>query len=344
MSRGSGRGSSGGFRDGVGRAFAEDPLNWALPLYTAFGIRVRVHVVLILFAVAQLIYAALTPDTIGPGFMLLAIASLFLLVLAHEYGHCVACRRVGGEADDILMWPLGGLATCVPPERWGAHLVTTLGGPAVNVALLVPLSGLVLLAGGGWEGVLFNPFFPAETIKGMSAPSDGAFWVLVGVWWLHYMNLVLLAFNVLIPMYPLDGARIVHALLWKRLGLERATLIGVNVGIASAVVLVVFGMVTRETMLMGIGLFGGIVCWVERRRLTAPEELAGPAIDLSAAFDRPEREEPPSKREAREIERRRRAQEEVDRILAKIAGSGMQSLSPRERRTLEQETARRRKG
>src|SRR5215469_2440780 len=61
--------------------------------------------------------------------------ALFLIVLMHEFGHSLACRQVGGTADQIVLWPLGGVAYVSPPQRPGAMLWSIAAGPLVNVAL-----------------------------------------------------------------------------------------------------------------------------------------------------------------------------------------------------------------
>src|SRR5262245_35294569 len=65
--------------------------------------------------------------------------ALFLIVLLHEFGHALACRQVGGEAERILLWPLGGVASVKPPQRPGAVLWSIAAGPSVNVALVLIL-------------------------------------------------------------------------------------------------------------------------------------------------------------------------------------------------------------
>src|SRR5271165_6715876 len=69
--------------------------------------------------------------------------ALFLIVLLHEFGHALACRQVGGKADRIVLWPLGGVAYVDPPPRPGATLWSIAAGPLVNVALLPVLFLLV---------------------------------------------------------------------------------------------------------------------------------------------------------------------------------------------------------
>ena len=61
-------------------------------------------------------------------------------MLTHEFGHALACRSVGGTADNIMLWPLGGVAYVNPPQRPGATLWSIAAGPLVNVALALPLT------------------------------------------------------------------------------------------------------------------------------------------------------------------------------------------------------------
>src|SRR5689334_8306909 len=89
---------------------------WSLPLFTVprwvpwvRGIHVRIHILYILVAISELL-GALRQDAIGFQYALAMMGTLLVLVLLHEFGHCAACRLVGGQADEILMWPLGGLA------------------------------------------------------------------------------------------------------------------------------------------------------------------------------------------------------------------------------------------
>src|ERR1700745_2542350 len=71
--------------------------------------------------------------------MVLEYLSLFAIVLMHEFGHALACRQVGGQADQIVLWPLGGVAYVSPPPRPGATLWSIAAGPLVNVALVLVL-------------------------------------------------------------------------------------------------------------------------------------------------------------------------------------------------------------
>jgi len=148
---------------------------------------------------------------------------LFLIVLLHEFGHVFACRQVGGVSNEIVLWPLGGVALGRPPPRPGAELWTIAAGPLVNVALYPVLLGAVWICGTlGW----------AEQY-----PDFTRLMVMLSV-----INHWLLMFNIL-PIYPLDGGQILRALLWFKLGAARSLLIASGVG------------------LVGIAAFAGYQLW-----------------------------------------------------------------------------------
>lgn len=338
-------GDGGGARGVLRRIFGDGAnfLDWSLPLYNAWGIRVRVHLLYVVFIAVELM-TSLARDTWGFPFAAITMASLFVLVLLHEYGHCLACRWVGGTADRILMWPLGGLAFCVPPHHWKPSLVTTLGGPAVNV-LLLPILGLPLLAIAGWNAVVFNPFAPGLAWQSVHAAGGLQSYWLFALWSLYLTNLALLAFNMLLPMYPMDAGRVVQEILWRTLGYHRATVIAATIGVALAIAVGVLAMVTREMILLGVALFCGFTSWQERARIAATVEdpaLAG--YDFSRGYRGMPGDEPREERAAEKRRRQREAeQERLDAILAKIARSGMASLSRRERGWLRRTTERRRR-
>src|SRR3954452_4916315 len=104
--------------------------------------------------------------------------ALFGIVLLHEFGHALACRQTGGTANQIVLWPLGGIAFVNPPRRPGAMLWSIAAGPLVNVALFPILTAVILLVG-----------IPS---RGAGGPDIARFWS--NVWW---VNIVLLVFNML---------------------------------------------------------------------------------------------------------------------------------------------------
>lgn len=182
--------------------------------------------------------------------------ALFLIVTIHEFGHALACRQVGGTSNQIVLWPLGGVAYVNAPPRPGATLWSIAAGPLVNVALVPILSGLALLGrSSGW----------AQT-----APN--AYEWLVAVSWI---NVGLLIFNIL-PIYPLDGGQILRALLWFPLGRARSLLVATIVGFIGVAGLIALA-VRAQSLWFGIlSAFILMNCWTglqQARALSRFEKL-----------------------------------------------------------------------
>src|SRR5437016_1803968 len=134
--------------------------------------------------------------------------ALFLIVMIHEFGHALACRQVGGRANQIVLWPLGGVAYVDPPQRPGATLWSIAAGPLVNVALIP-----ILFAAVNVSHSVGMPGTDIHKLLGMVS------WINVG----------LLVFNIL-PIYPLDGGQILRSLLWFVVGRARSLMAATIVG------------------------------------------------------------------------------------------------------------------
>lgn len=190
----------------------------ALRLFEVFGITVYLHYLWFLL----LAYVLVSKTGVGVyehSFWHLAeILSLFGIVLFHEFGHALACRSVGGEAKTILLWPLGGIAFVQPPMRPGAWLWSLAAGPLMNV-LLLPVT----------FGALYLIHLPTVQV-----PQDVGQYVLS----VTIMNVVILGFNLL-PIYPLDGGQMLHAILWFFIGFAKALRVVAILGIIAAVILAV---------------------------------------------------------------------------------------------------------
>lgn len=341
------------WRDGGGSSFGGGFFSWSFPIFTVpdripaiGGIRVRVHILYLLMLASEL------PKSFGNGglgwqYALAVTCTLFLLVLLHEFGHCLACRWVGGHADDILMWPLGGLAACSPPHHWRPALITTIGGPGVNVLLVPILAAAMYLAGATSNNLLFNPLNSQSTSQHVFFS-----WNIAHLWLsaAYAMNLSLLAFNVLLPMFPMDGGRVFQELLWIRLGYKRSMQIAVNVGFVGAIALGMYGWNTEQMRLVGIAIFGAMTCYNQKQILQCTPDEPAWAYDTSRGYKAFVTEPKPrlsfSERRKFNAARRQnavdlRTQDEVDRILDKVREGGMQSLSAKDRKFLEAETAKR---
>ena len=161
-----------------------------------------------------------------PVWGVLEYISVFVIVLIHEFGHALACRQVGGIANRIVLWPLGGIAFVDPPRRPGAYLWSIAAGPLVNVILLPVLAFVSMMAQASLPGSDVAVFFRD----------------------LNFINAVLLGFNLL-PVFPLDGGQIVRGLLWFPFGEIRSLQISSVIGLVGGAILGI------------VGLMAGSVWW-----------------------------------------------------------------------------------
>ncbi len=165
--------------------------------------------------------------------------ALFAIVLIHEFGHALACRSVGGRADQIMLWPLGGVAFVQPPHRPGATLWSIAAGPLVNVVLLPITIGAYFAAGS---------YLP-------NASSDLREFLESVAW----INAALLIFNML-PIYPLDGGQILMSILWYFMTFERALTVAATIGMLGAGAAMGLALAFRNIWLIVLALFAALQC------------------------------------------------------------------------------------
>jgi Zn-dependent protease len=165
--------------------------------------------------------------------------ALFLIVMIHEFGHALACRQVGGRANQIVLWPLGGVAYVDPPQRPGATLWSIAAGPLVNVALIPIL------------------FLAVNFSHSAGTPGTDIYKLLGTVSWI---NVGLLVFNIL-PIYPLDGGQILRSLLWFVLGRARSLMVATVLGLIGVVGFIGLALLRRDVWLGAIALFMLMSCW-----------------------------------------------------------------------------------
>ena len=205
----------------------------SIHLFRAFGVNVYLHWSWFFVAAIQIQYRRIFDSA---WWHLLMYVSLFGIVLLHEFGHALACRSVGGVANRIVLWPLGGVAYVQPPPRPGAVLWSIVAGPLVNV-VLVPLTLLI------W--IVAQVYAPS-----MSEDAMQYFQYIV------IINAGLLIFNML-PIYPLDGGQTLQALLWFVIGRSKSLAITAAVGMGAAVVVGVFALVQRDLWILILAMFVG---------------------------------------------------------------------------------------
>ena len=206
------------------------------------GIDVRVHwTFFLLLAFFAFIGYQTSGSVVGALTSTLVIVVLFLCVLLHEFGHSLVAQRLGLEIHSITLLPLGGVSNLESlPEKPADEVKITLAGPLVNVVLAPIFFGVGLLFGA-------EPRMPANVITGIG--SVGEFFFYLG-----YLNIVLAVFN-LIPAFPLDGGRILRALLATRLGAVRATNISSILGQLFAIAFFLIGILGGNFLLALIAVF-----------------------------------------------------------------------------------------
>lgn len=333
-------------------------------LFTCLGVEVRIYWIAV--AVVSLgTYAwasrwaqsALESVTISA----IGFVTLFTVIWTHEMGHILEARRHGIRSRLITLSPLGGLAHFASPMRSPREeIFVALAGPAVHLV---------------WLGLLWplSLFVPDGLFRPEGFASDPVHFTLA---WLVDLNLGLLWFNLL-PIFPMDGGRVLRALLSLRLHPNRATLHATTVGIVGAAGIVVWGFASGGlygTLLVFLGLHLIRDC-IEERRMAKHVLVYGAAAQAEvrevwqsdpdawrsggSIFGAEEaRGAAPSprgqgffarwrSRRARDAAERRKAADrdldrEVDRILQRIHEVGMAHLTQAERKTLKRAAERRR--
>jgi len=207
----------------------------AFRIFSVAGIDVYLHWTW--FIVAFIVFRNPIGEYDSPIWNAVEYLSLFGIVLLHEFGHAFACRQVGGRADTIMLWPLGGIAFVSPPPRPGPVLWSIAAGPLVNV-LLIPLT---------WQYLL-----PALRLE--KAGSD----LQQYAQHIAFLNFWLLILNML-PVYPMDGGQILQALLWFLIGRAHSLMVVSIIGmVGGGVFLLLAGFLILVQLGQGQGEIGGI--------------------------------------------------------------------------------------
>ena len=224
----------------------------ALRLFRFSGIEVFLHWSWFLVAAYEISDRAGNYSSVS--WNVLEYLALFAIVLLHEFGHALACRQLGGTSNQIILWPLGGVAYVKPPPRPGATLWSIAAGPLVNFALIPVL--LVLLAIGrsaGWQ---------------QSQPD--VYSLLNAIW---FIDLGLLIFNLL-PIYPLDGGQILRSLLWFLVGRARSLMAATIVGFIGVAGLIYLAVRIQSVWFGILSAFILMNCWSGLRQARALSRLA----------------------------------------------------------------------
>jgi Zn-dependent protease/CBS domain-containing protein len=176
---------------------------------------------------AAVLTGGVTPYILGT----VAAIGLFVGVVLHELGHSVVSMHYGYDIDAITLWFLGGIAQLTElPDDWKQELAVAIAGPIVSVILGAICYGVFLALPASFEAGRFV------------------------VAYLAVLNVVLAVFNLL-PGFPLDGGRVLRALLARTRSYATATQLAASVGKTIAVVLGLYGLLTLQIFLIFIAFF-----------------------------------------------------------------------------------------
>src|SRR5262245_49349810 len=207
-------------------------MGWSIRLFNVGGTAVRIHLT---FFLLLAVYAWIgwqqggAPAAID---LVTFIVLLFVCVVLHEFGHVFAARAYGIRTSDVTLLPIGGVASLERmPEKPAQEIVVALAGPAVNLLIAI---ALMLLLGARFDVTQVAQLEQAQTtLMGRAAAA----------------NVALLVFN-LIPAFPMDGGRVLRALLATGLGYTRATRVAAAIGQGLAVVLAIVGLMGNPLLVL----------------------------------------------------------------------------------------------
>src|SRR5262245_57329613 len=207
-------------------------MGWSIRLFSVAGTAVRIHLtffLLLAFVAAVGWKAGGAPMAID---QVVFVVLLFVCVVLHEFGHVFAARAYGIRTSDVELLPIGGVASLERmPEKPSQEIVVALAGPAVNLVIAAALIGLL---GASFDLTQMTQLEQAtSTLAGRVAAA----------------NVALCLFN-LIPAFPMDGGRVLRALLAVSLGYTRATRVAATIGQALAFVFALLGLLGNPLLIL----------------------------------------------------------------------------------------------
>lgn len=225
-------------------------MGWSFKIAQVAGIPIKLHItffIIILLGAWQ--WADRTADPVGGALFGAALMlALFLCVTLHELGHSLTARAFGIQTREILLLPLGGVAQLSKnPEQPRHELWIALAGPLVNVVIALILILIGLTPQVDLFAYLLDGRGLSEILSSEQSLSNFLLWLLSA-------NVSLVLFN-LIPAFPLDGGRVLRALLAMGLGFPRATRIASGIGQLVAIGFGIFGLLSGNLLLALVAVF-----------------------------------------------------------------------------------------
>jgi Zn-dependent protease/CBS domain-containing protein len=229
-------------------------MTWTFPLGRLLGSELRVHATFFLLLAWVAVAAWMESGAAAAMENTLFVVALFGCVVAHEYGHALMARRFGIRTPDITLLPIGGMARMERiPEHPPQEIAVALAGPAVNVVIWAVL--IALGASTDLES-LTDPANPQEFLGRLAA-----------------VNLFLALFN-LIPAFPMDGGRVLRALLAFGTDRVKATRIAATAGQITAFLFGFLGLASGNLILLLIALFVFVAAQAEAREVESRDMAA----------------------------------------------------------------------
>jgi hypothetical protein len=301
-------------------------LGLSVPFGTWLGVRVRLHFWLLVTA-AICIASVLN----GVRFVVAVLYLLLLLValMLHDFGHRLFAQWAGGQLDEFMLWPAGGLIFPTMPSGARPMFVGHVGGMVVNALLAGGSIGLLALHGYSFP-IILNPL---AGLGGPMFPSDLSEALFIDALFIFaQINCGLVLVNLL-PYYWFDGGYLLQSIFWPFLGGNSALNVTCIIGMILAVPMFVLAL-TQGSLL-------GMVMWVLLFSSSYTARTSMQVVEDYPLTESVPRHRWQNRNLAREAARRRREEAKIDAILAKVSAHGMHSLTWWEKRTLRKGSQRR---
>jgi stage IV sporulation protein FB len=345
-----------------------DPYTWSFPIGQIAGIIIRVHILMPLILGGFILREAFRDSKeFIPGAWIdasILMILLFLIVLLHELGHCLAARLTGGDAREVVLWPLGGLASVETPHTPSAHFLVAVGGPLVNAAICLGAALLLAFAfepswQPPWNPLAWAPYRDEHGklllhdwtgVEHSVLYNEAVLPLLLAR--LFYVSWIMLLVNVLLVGLPLDGGRMLQASLWPHFGYRQSMQYAIFTGFGVMLFVILVALVWNQVLIILLGAYIYLACKHEWLALSDGEDsLFG--YDFSQGYTSLEKEAAPAsqpkkqmnflqrwlqrraqRRIQREHEQRESEEKRMDELLQKIAEHGKESLTDEETRFL----------
>jgi Zn-dependent protease/CBS domain-containing protein len=224
-------------------------MRWSFKVARVAGIDIRIHATFFLLLGFVAYFSGHGEGATWGLSAVLIWLLVFLCVLLHELGHAIAAKTYGIPTVDITLYPIGGVARMERmPEKPVQELVVALAGPLVNVVIIIVL-GAVLLATGGLKIVLETVLLATGALDSAAISTEPNLLQI-----LFLMNIIMVVFN-LVPAFPLDGGRVLRALLATRMEYAQATRLAAGIGQGLALAIGVYAAFSHNFLLILIAIF-----------------------------------------------------------------------------------------